>query len=238
MIIFQAGDVFAGRYRLEERIGQGGMGAVWRATQLTLNRQVALKLILATANDDEKYRQMFQAEARLSAPLVHPNIVAVLDHGQEGEILWLVQQYIRGEDLGRLLAAAPRGFPVPQALYVIQAVLYALQCAHEHRVIHRDIKPSNVLISQDGNALLTDFGIAKVLSETPSQSTVVKGSPGYMAPEVLRGRPPVPMSDLFAVGAVFWELLTGSNPFAQGTTEREQVYMKTLSDPVLPLARW
>lgn len=236
MIVFEAGDVVARRYRLVEQIGQGGMGAVWRAMQLALHREVALKLIIATSSDDERYRTMFEAEARLSAFLTHPNIVPVLDHGQEGDILWLVQQYVRGADLGRLLAASPQGFPVPQAIYVAQCVLYALQCAHENHVVHRDVKPANVLVSHDGNVMLTDFGIAKAVSSTPTLSTVIKGSPGYMAPEILRGLPAGPASDLFAVGALFWSMLTGKSLFADGTVDREQVYLNTLQSDAPPLA--
>src|SRR5215510_14523385 len=236
MIIFQPGDVFAGRYRLEERIGQGGMGTVWRATQLALSREVAIKLILPTATDDVRYRRMFIDEAQLSARLVHPNIVPVVDYGEEGELLWLVQQFIRGQDLGKVLARIGSGLPPPLALHVTTQVLYGLSCAHENFVIHRDIKPGNVLVSHDGNVLLTDFGIAKVFSGSPSISTVIKGSPGYMAPEVLRGEAAVPATDLFAIGALLWECLTGANLFAHGMQDREQVYLATLHNPVPPLA--
>jgi len=236
MIIFQPGDVFAGRYRLEERIGQGGMGTVWRATQLALNREVAVKLILPTATDDARYRRMFMDEAQLSARLVHPNIVPVVDYGEEGELLWLVQQFIRGSDLGKIIARVGGGMPAPLAIHAATQVLYALQCAHENFVIHRDIKPGNVLVSHDGNVLLTDFGIAKVFAGTPSISTVIKGSPGYMAPEILRGEPAVPATDLFAIGALLWECLTGANLFAHGMFEREQIYLATLHNPVPPLA--
>ena len=139
MIIFQPGDVFAGRYRLEERIGQGGMGTVWRATQLALNREVAVKLILPTATDDARFRRMFMGEAQLSARLVHPNIVPVVDYGEDGELLWLVQQFIRGSDLGKVIARVGGGMPAPLAIHVATQVLFALQCAHENFVIHRDI---------------------------------------------------------------------------------------------------
>jgi serine/threonine-protein kinase len=236
MIIFQPGDVFAGRYRLEERIGQGGMGTVWRATQLALSREVAIKLILPTATDDARYRRMFMDEAQLSARLVHPNIVPVVDYGEDGELLWLVQQFIRGQDLGRVLQRIGRGLPTPLALHVTIQVLYGLSCAHENFVLHRDIKPGNVLVSHDGNVLLTDFGIAKVFSGSPSISTVIKGSPGYMAPEVLRGEAAVPPTDLFAIGALLWECLTGANLFAHGMQDREQVYLATLHNPVPRLA--
>src|SRR5262249_28446897 len=111
-----------------------------------------------------------------------------------------------------------------------------LSCAHENFVIHRDIKPGNVLVSHDGNVLLTDFGIAKVFSGSPSISTVIKGSPGYMAPEVLRGEAAVPATDLFAIGALLWECLTGATLFAHGMQDREQVYLATLHNPVPPLA--
>src|SRR5262249_34409931 len=111
MIIFQPGDVFAGRYRLEERIGQGGMGTVWRATQLALSPGCPAKPILPPAPAAVPYRRMFIDEAQLSARLVHPNIVPVVDYGEEGELLWLVQQFIRGQDLGKVLARIGSGLP-------------------------------------------------------------------------------------------------------------------------------
>jgi eukaryotic-like serine/threonine-protein kinase len=239
VIVFQAGDVFAGRFRLEERIGQGGMGQVWRATQLGLNREVALKLILPSAHDDDRFREMFLLEARISARLSHPNIVPVVDFGEhEGGILWLVQIFVQGQDLGRVLEAAGGGLPVALAGHIVTQVLFGLQAAHDQGVVHRDIKPGNVLVSHAGDVLITDFGIAKVIAadQTPSISTIVKGSPGYLAPEILRGQPPRFTADLFAVGGLLYELVTGRNPFVRSLhADREQIFYATLNEPVPPL---
>jgi eukaryotic-like serine/threonine-protein kinase len=240
VIIFQAGDVFAGRFRLEERIGQGGMGQVWRATQLGLGREVALKLVHPHVDDDARYRQMFLLEAQVSARLAHPNIVPVVDFGEhEGGILWLVQIFIRGSDLGGLLHRSPGGLAFPLAGHIVTQILLGLQCAHDNGVMHRDLKPGNVLISRAGDVQITDFGIAKVIAEnqTPSVSTVLKGSPGYLAPELLRGLPPRPSSDVFSVGGLFVELLTGKHPFIKAAyADRDQIFFSTLNDAVPPLA--
>src|SRR5262249_53881588 len=124
MIIFEAGDTFAGRFRLEERVGQGGMGQVWRATQLGLNREGALKIILPHVDDDDRYRAMFLQEAQLSGKLNHPNIVSVVDFGEhEGGVLWLVQRFVRGMDLGQLVSRTPKGLPVGIASYVVTQIL-------------------------------------------------------------------------------------------------------------------
>lgn len=239
MIIFQAGDVFAGRFRLEQRIGQGGMGQVWRATQIGLNREVALKLILPNVVDEAHFRSLFISEAQLSAKLGHANIVPVVDFGESDGVLWLVQLFVRGQDLGALLErSGGGGLPIPLATYITSQVLLGLQCAHDHGIVHRDLKPGNVLVSNAGDVQLTDFGIAKVISPniTPSVSTMLKGSPGYLAPEVLRGQPARFTSDLFSVGGLFWELLTGRNPFIAPNSERDQIFFATLNESVPPLA--
>ncbi len=240
MIVFQRGDLFAGRFRLEERIGQGGMGQVWRATQLGLQREVALKLILPAAGDDPRYRELFLREARLSARLTHPNIVPVVDSGEhEGGILWLVQIFVPGQDLGRLVARARSGLPVALAGHIAAQILLGLRAAHDHGVLHRDLKPSNVLVSRSGDVSITDFGIAKVISagETPSVSTTMKGSPGYLAPEILRGQPAGFPADLFAVGGILHELSTGRHPFIHAArAPRDQIFHATLVEEVPPLS--
>jgi eukaryotic-like serine/threonine-protein kinase len=240
MIIFQRGDIFAGRFRLDERIGQGGMGQVWRATQLGLRREVALKLILPNVRDDNRFREMFLVEAQVSARLAHPNIVPVVDFGEaEGELLWLVQIFVQGMDLGKVIERAQRGLPLPIAGFIAGEILKGLQAAHDGGVVHRDLKPGNVLVSLAGDVQITDFGIAKVIGhdQTPSVSTMLKGSPGYLAPEILRGQPPRFTSDLFSVGGLFYELLTGRHPFIRSAyADRDQIFYATLNEPIPPLA--
>jgi serine/threonine protein kinase len=235
--VLKAGSVVAGRYRLEQKLGQGGMGVVWRATQLALGRPVALKFILI-GNDDARFREMFAQEAQIASQLNHQNIVPVVEFGEESDIPFLVTVYVMGTDLGRLLLKAPNGLPVPVVFYVALQVLYALQHAHENHVIHRDLKPGNVLISQAGGVLLTDFGIAKLVDprRTPSISTIVKGSPGFMAPEVLRGLAAGFPADLFALGGLVWECITGRNPFHDESNERERIFYNTLNLELPPIS--
>jgi serine/threonine-protein kinase len=236
--VFRVGDVFAGRYRLDQKIGQGGMGVVFRATQFPLERPVAVKFI-SIGQDDPMLRDMFVQEARISSQLQHENIVQVIDFGEEaGQLLYLVSAYVVGTDLARVMAHAPAGLPVPLAFYVTLNVLYAIQHAHEHNVLHRDIKPSNVLISHAGGVQVIDFGIAKIVdpSRTPSISTVLKGSPGYLAPEAVRGLPLRLNADLFSVGGLLWECLTGHNPFVQESNERERIFYNSVHQDLPPIS--
>jgi serine/threonine-protein kinase len=240
MIVLEPGDVFAGRYRLEACIGAGGMGAVWRASQQTLfGRKVALKFILPTVGQDAQHRQLFVGEASVLSRLDHPNICPVLDFGDEAGMLWLAMGYVDGCDLARLIAGSSGGLPIPHAIHVVGQILLALGHAHERGVIHRDLKPSNVLVSRDGDVRITDFGIAKTMApgQAASTSTFLKGSPGYLAPELLRSAAPSPQSDLFAVGGILFELLTGRNPFIDGPDcERDQILLNTVSKEVPSLA--
>ena len=231
MIVYETGDEFEG-HLLGEKIGAGGQGVVWRATEIALNREVALKLILL-GHDDPATRAMFEREAQLSARLSHPNIVQVLHAGSNADgLLYLSQVYVRGTDLRHLLERSQGSLSLPLAIFVTTQILYALQYAHENGVVHRDVKPENVLVSVSGQVQLTDFGIAKALAHgaTPSISTAVRGSAPYMAPEVIRMQPVGFNSDLWSVGVLMYELVMGRNPFMETAhDERESIMLKILN---------
>src|SRR5215471_17035535 len=225
MAILEPGQDF-GPYRLVSTLSRGGMGEVWRALKLgpsgsEWTRQVALKVILPGLSDSARFTEMFVSEARLAAGLTHSNIVNVSDFGRERNVFWLELELVDGEDLSRLIERAPSGFPLPLAMYVTIEAMKGLAYAHNHRlpdgrpqcVIHRDIKPANVLVGREGQVKITDFGIAKALSTSKNSATELKGTIGYIAPELLQGLPPTTRTDLFAMGLVFWELVTGRKLF-------------------------
>jgi len=246
MAILEPGQDF-GAYRLVAALSRGGMGEVWRALKLgpsgsDWSRQVALKVILPTLSDNKRFTDMFLTEARLAAGLAHANIVGVSDFGREGQVFWLEQELIDGQDLARLLERTPSGFPLHLGLFVVIEAMKGLAYAHSHSlpdgrpetVIHRDIKPANVLVAREGHVKLTDFGIAKALSGSNPSITELKGTIGYIAPELLQGQAPSARSDLFAMGLIFWELLTGRKLF-DGDNEAAKL-MKTFECVVPTLA--
>jgi Protein kinase domain len=235
MAVLQPGQSF-GPYRLGERISRGGMGEVWRAVKSGeggWSKSIALKLILPSL-DEERFAAMFLAEARIAAALDHANIVPVFNFGREGQLLYIEMEQVLGQDLRRVLERAHGPLPLPLALFVVAEALKGLAYAHERGVIHRDIKPHNTLCSYEGQVKLTDFGIAKV-AETGAGVTHsdVKGTAGYIAPELLEGAPASVRSDLFAIGLVFWECLTGKKLF-DGASEAERL-KKTFDCRVPPL---
>src|SRR5215470_1508654 len=236
MPILEPGQDF-GNYRLVSALSRGGMGEVWRALKLgpsgsDWSRQVALKVILPTLSDNKRFTDMFLTEARLAAGLSHANIVGVSDFGREGQVFWLEQELVDGQDLARLLERTPAGFPLPLALFVVIEAMKGLAYAHNHSlpdgraqtVIHRDIKPANVLVAREGHVKLTDFGIAKALSGSNPSITELKGTIGYIAPELLQGQAPSARS----------ELLTGRKLF-DGDNEAAKL-MKTFECVVPTLA--
>ncbi len=210
-----SGSVVAG-CRLEEEIGRGGMGVVYRATDLSLERTVALKLIAPELTTNPDFRERFKRESRLAASIEHANVVPVYAAGEAEDLLYLVTRYIRGTDLRSLIQEQGALEPARAARIVAQ-VAAALGAAHRRGLIHRDVKPANVLIEQDGgneHAYLTDFGIARDLGGTALTRTgMLVGTMDYIAPERLEDRPGDGRSDIYALGCVLFEALTGQVPF-------------------------
>jgi serine/threonine protein kinase len=196
-----------GRYRLLERVGAGGMATVYRARDERLKRDVAVKLISERLARVPPFVRRFRREAVLGARLAHPNIVAVLDAGFEPQA-FIVMELVDGLDAGTLLQRSGRLTP-PHAVHLLAQVCEALEYAHERDVVHHDVSPRNILVRQaDGAAKLADFGLASDVFEGPPPP--FDGTPGYVAPEVLRGARPSPQSDLYALGVVAYRLLAGS----------------------------
>jgi serine/threonine protein kinase len=201
----------AGRYQLGEVVGRGAHGEVRAAHDLRLDRDVAVKLLRPEVIDDPELRRRFVAEGHAAAQLVHPHVVAVFDAGDDG-VPFLVMERLPGLSIAAELAHGP--LAVGRACAVASDVLAALDAAHGRGIVHRDIKPANVLLTADGTAKVADFGIAKLASSIERTSTgVVVGTPAYLAPEVLAGAPASPASDVWAVGCLLHEMLTGAKPF-------------------------
>ncbi|MGB8166053.1 MAG: serine/threonine-protein kinase [Chthoniobacteraceae bacterium] len=208
------------QYRIESLLGHGGMGAVYKGTQVALERTVAIKLLPAEVAADEQFVARFQREARTLAKLQHPGIVTVYDFGQTSEgHLYFVMEYVDGTDLHRVLHTS--GLDPAQALEIIGQVCTALHYAHSQGVIHRDIKPANILLTRDGQAKLADFGLARPAHEGEvsalTSTNVVMGTPDYMAPEQRRGLGDH-RADIYALGVMLYEMLTGETP--RGIFER------------------
>ena len=204
-----------GRYRLEERLGSGGSAEVWQARDERLGRSVAVKLLHPHLLPDSASRQRLEAEALAAARLAHPGIVAVYDVDAWGEAPVIVLELVEGESLAARLERDGK-LAEREAVHVAAQLAEALQHAHDRGLVHRDVKPGNVLLTPDGNARLADFGIARSVQEGAARLTAagtIIGTLRYMAPEQLRGADATPQSDVYAVGAVLYEALTGRPPF-------------------------
>ncbi|WP_327289378.1 WD40 repeat domain-containing serine/threonine protein kinase [Streptomyces sp. NBC_01198] len=214
----QAGERIAGRYRLDSRLGRGGMGEVWRAFDEALGRPVAVKVLL-TVDAGHEALQRFRREASIGARLQHPGITVVHDVGHHDGRLFLVMELLEGTDLAHLLAAsAPGGLPVAQAVDLAAQAADALAAAHARKVVHRDLKPANLFLTADGRLKICDFGIAWTAEATEGLTLTGRpfGSPPYMSPEQWRGEHVTVQSDLYALGCVLHALLTGAPPFPTG----------------------
>jgi DNA-binding beta-propeller fold protein YncE/predicted Ser/Thr protein kinase len=204
-------------YRLEAMVGRGGMGVVYRAHDLALDRNVALKILSPELAEDERFRERFLSESRLAASIDHPNIIPVYDAGEVAGELYIAMRYVDGSDLKRLLAEGP--LPAEQAVAIVSQVAGALDAAHERGLVHRDIKPSNVLLDERGHAYLADFGLSRRLGEPGAALGAAQslGTIDYVAPEQIRGDQVDGRADLYSLGCLLYECLTGSTPFARST---------------------
>ena len=209
------GRLIGGRYRLGERIGRGGMATVYRAHDEQLDRAVALKMMRADLGEDALFVKRFEAEARRAASVVHPNVVPVYDVGVD-EAPYMVMELVEGGDLAKVLATGP--VPAERAARLTADAAAALQAAHNAGLVHRDVKPGNILLRADGQALVADFGIARATGEDSMTKTgAMLGSVEYFSPEQARGERAGPSSDIYALGVVLYELLTGRRAFTGDT---------------------
>ena len=201
-------------YELRARIGAGGFGAVYRAYQSTVGREVAIKIILPGFTNHPDFIRRFEAEAQLVARLEHLHIAPLYDYWREPVGAYLVMRYLRGGSLRRVLMQG--SYALEEAALLMDQVTSALSVAHRQGVIHRDIKPENILLDEDGNAYLADFGIAKELGLRTSDVTAedaLVGSPDYLAPEQARSESVTPKTDIYSLGVVLYEMLAGEHPF-------------------------
>ena len=220
------GTIFAGRYRLERKLGGGGMADVWLAEDQELGRKVAIKMLHDRYANDTQFVERFRREATHAAGLSHPNVVSIFDRGEAEGSYFIVMEYVEGRTLKELIVT--RGpCPVPVAISYVRQVLAALRYAHRNGIVHRDIKPHNVLVDHEGRVKVADFGIARAGSSQMTEAGSIIGTAQYLSPEQARGAPVDESSDLYSTGIVLFELLTGKVPFT-GETPVE-IAMKHLS---------
>ena len=228
------GSVLGGRYRVEARIGSGGMGEVYRGVDTVLDRTVAIKVLLPQFARDANFVDRFRREAQAAARLNHPNLVGIYDSGADGETQFIVMEFIQGRTLDDFMGAGGR-FTVPHAVEVAEKICDALAYAHVAGVIHRDIKPANVMVTRKGEVKVMDFGIARIVAgpQTAPQTSAVLGTAAYISPEQAQGQPVDGRSDIYSLGAVLYEMLTGHPPFT-GDSPVAVAYKQVNESPVLP----
>jgi len=228
------GDQVADRYELEELVGTGGMSSVYRALDTLLERNVALKILHPHYGDDAEYVERFRREARAVAQLSHPNIVTVIDRGEDDGQQYIVFEYVDGDSLKHLVDH-DGPLPARRAVELALQIAEALAFAHHNGLVHRDVKPQNVLVTEDGEAKVTDFGIARSLDveHGVTQTGTVLGTSNYLSPEQARGQTVTPATDVYSLGVVLYELLTGEVPFPGENFVA--VAMKHINEPPPPL---
>jgi len=222
------------RYQLLEKLGSGGMAEVYRARDLMLDRNVAIKVLRKEFSTSSEFQDQFKLEARSAANLSHPNIVTVHDFGFADNLLYIVMEYIPGKDLKQLIRERGR-FTVEQGIPLIIQACAGVGYAHRAGLVHCDVKPHNMLVSKDGRLKVTDFGIARALASiaTTEKSDIVWGSPLYFSPEQAAGDPPSPASDVYSIGVVMYELLSGTPPFTASTAdELARLHMSARPIPI------
>jgi eukaryotic-like serine/threonine-protein kinase len=231
------GDIVAGKYILRERIGEGGMGIVFLADQPSLGRTVAIKLLQPALTACDALVRRLHTEAVAACRVQHPGAVAIIDFGTTDEgTPFIAMEHVPGRSLRQLLAEEE--IPLPRALKIVQQLLRTLQAAHARGVIHADIKSDNVIVEHTAGGdtvTLIDFGLAR-LDGRWEHGDYVSGTPEYMAPELVRGEPPTVPTDLYGVGVILYELLTGRTPFEGGSTD--EVLRRQLEDEVILPSLW
>lgn len=216
-----------GNYQIVKELGKGGMSTIYLAIQKSLDRRVAIKELLPSLKADTEMVERFKREARASASMAHEGIVNIFDFWAERGSYFLAMEYLDGKDLGEVIESMG-AFPVETTVTIASKAADALHYAHQRGIIHRDVKSGNIFITQKGEVKLTDFGIAYVPGKSPlTQPGIAIGTPEYMAPEQLRGEKPDPRSDVFSLGVVLYEMLTGKRPF--GDDGEEDIIASVLS---------
>jgi serine/threonine protein kinase len=220
LLTMEEGATLNGRYPLLDRIGTGGMADVFRARDLMLERTVAIKILHEKFSDDKAFQERFKMEARAAANLSHPNIVTVHDFGYDHDQLYIVMEHIPGKDLKTILRQRGR-FSIDEAIPLIVQACAGIGYAHRAGLVHCDIKPHNFIVTPDNRLKVTDFGIARALStiQPDERADVVWGSPQYFSPEQAIGEAPSPASDVYSLGIVLYETITGALPFNAPTSD-------------------
>jgi serine/threonine-protein kinase len=228
------GHIFGGRYEIEEWLAQGGMSTVFKAIDPNLRRTVAIKLIHSHLSGDPQFVQRFEQEAAAVAQLRHPNIIQVYDFNHEDDIYYMVLEYVEGQTLQQLLKAlnsAGQRLSLTQVIEIVTTICDAVAYAHQHGMIHRDLKPANVMLNRQGQPILMDFGVAKMLGETQFTATgAIIGTARYMSPEQASGEPPDIRADIYSLGVMLYEMLIGQPPFEGDSAVA--IMMKHLNEPI------
>ena len=231
--MLEAGKTLNGRYKIQSLIGSGGMAAVYLATDLILDRLVAIKVLRLDFRQNDDAMRRFRREALSATQLTHPNIVGVYDVGQSQEMNYIVMEYVEGTDLKDYVRQRGALHPI-EAVRIMMQIVSAIAAAHQNRIIHRDIKPQNILIDREGNVKITDFGIAVALSDTSlTQTNTLLGSVHYLSPEQARGGMATIQTDIYALGIVLYELLTGRVPFDGESAV--SIALKHFQEPLPPV---
>ena len=231
--MLEAGKTLNGRYKIQSLIGTGGMAAVYLAKDLILDRLVAIKVLRLDFRQNDDAMRRFRREALSATQLTHPNIVGVYDVGQSQEMNYIVMEYVEGTDLKDYVRQRGALHPI-EAVRIMMQIVSAIAAAHQNRIIHRDIKPQNILIDREGNVKITDFGIAVALSDTSlTQTNTLLGSVHYLSPEQARGGMATIQTDIYALGIVLYELLTGKVPFDGESAV--SIALKHFQEPLPPV---
>jgi serine/threonine-protein kinase len=222
-----------GQYRLIEKIGRGAMGSVYRAENPTSGAQVAVKIMAAELSSDDELVERFRREAFSAAQLDHPSITRVLDFGQEGQQLYMAMELLEGKDLKSLIEGGAL-WSLGGMLSIMAQASAGMACVHAQGFVHRDLKPANIHITADGQVKIMDFGLVRSSDSNMTRTGMVMGSPSYMAPEQIKGEKADSRSDVFALGSVFYELLSGRRAFAGKSLT--QIMMGILTGEPEPLS--
>lgn len=240
MVVMQADQlILNNRYKLLQRVGSGGMAAVYKAQDLSLGRLVAVKILHESLTDDPTFLRRFQEEAHAAANLSHPNIVTVHDIGQDNNRSYIVMEFVDGQTLKGVIRETKeksgRAFSIPQTIDLAIQICAGIGYAHRAGLVHCDVKPQNVLLTRDNRVKVADFGIARAVNQSEHSSSMMWGTPHYFAPEQAAGQAATPASDVYAIGIIIFEMLTGRLPFESDTLAG--LAIKHLHEPPPPISQ-